>query len=325
MTRLFYIFHQLKRRVKTRHCLGGLGLLAALTWLFVFAYPDDKLHLVFCNVGQGDAILISRRFNQVLIDGGPDESVLACLSDNMPFWDKTVEIVALTHPQADHLTGLLSVLERYKVDYFLSPPAGNESAGYAKLVQLVKLDESVKVRNVYGGDSIKIGGMTFKTLWPEKDWALAQLNLPKFPLDTLGTFDTLDTFGTTGTAVLGASTTRNLNDFSLVFHLKFGDFDALLTGDADSKVQDEMSIDFSIPQVEVLKIPHHGSKYSMIDEFLQAAKPNLAIMSVGKNSFGHPAQELLDQLKTSGVDFLRTDQDGSIEIVSNGQKWGIAR
>lgn len=319
MSRLFYIFHQLKRQVKPRYYLGGLGLLAALTWLFVFSYPDDKLHLVFCNVGQGDAILISRRFNQVLIDGGPDESVLKCLSENMPFWDKTIEIVVLTHPQADHLTGLIPVLERYKVGYFFLPPAGNESAGYSKLVQSIQSDQSLKVRNVYKGDTIKVGGIVLETLWPEKDWAFAQLDTLDIPDLSAGRQ------GFPDSVVLGASTTRNLNEFSLVFHLKFGDFDVLLTGDADAKIQDEVMKSARIEPVEILKIPHHGSKYSMIDGFLQAAEPDLAIMSVGKNPFGHPAQELLDQLKDTKVNFLRTDQDGSIKIVSDGQKWGIVR
>jgi len=308
MQRLTYIFYQLKRKLKFSHLAGFLSLVVALVWLVVLAYPDDQLHLVFCDVGQGDAILISRKFDQVLIDGGPDESVLACLSEHMPFWDKTIEVVALTHPQADHLTGLISVLERYEVIHFFFPPAGNKSAGYSKLIQLVESNQSLKVQNIYSGDKIKIGDLILETVWPQKEWALAQLD-PRHP----------------DGAILGASTSRNLNDFSLIFHLQFGEFDALLAGDADSKIQDEIMTEVNIPHVEVIKIPHHGSKYSMIDEFLGVVKPDLAIMSVGRNSFGHPTKELFDQLENFNVDFLRTDQEGSIEIVSNGEKWGVSR
>lgn len=307
MSRLFYIFYQLKFRIEPRHYFVGLGLLVALTWLLVLSFPDDNLHLVFCNVGQGDAILISRKFNQVLIDGGPNDSVLTCLSEKMPFWDRKLEVVVLTHPQSDHLTGLLAVLARYKVEYFLLPPAGNESAGYSQLVQLVKLDQSLKIKNVYQDDSIKLGGLVLKTLWPEKDWALAQLDTPGSPL------------------VLSASTSRNLNDFSLVFHLKFGDFDALLTGDADLRVQDEILAEISIPQVEVLKVPHHGSKYAFNMGFLEKVKPQLAVISVGRNSFGHPSEEVIKKLRKKEIKILRTDQEGSIEIVSDGQRWGIVR
>jgi len=224
MARLFYVFHQLRGQLKPWHYLGGLGLLTALIWLFVFSYPDDKLHLIFCNVGQGDAILVSRRFNQVLIDGGPDSSVLKCLSENMPFWDRKIEAVILTHPQADHLTGLISVLERYQVGWFFLGPEGSKSAGYSHLLQLAKSKQDLKMRNIYQGDLIKLGGLVFKTLWPAKDWVLAQLNIPDSP----------DSF------VLGAFTSRNFNDFSLVLQLKFGDFDALLTGDADSRIQEEI-------------------------------------------------------------------------------------
>ena len=92
-----------------------LAIIAILIWLAVFLWPDDQLHLVFCNVGQGDAILISRGFKQILIDGGPDEKVIQCLSNNLPFWDRKIELVVSTHPDSDHITGLISVLERYQV------------------------------------------------------------------------------------------------------------------------------------------------------------------------------------------------------------------
>ena len=90
--------------------LAFLAILTALIWAAVFSFPDNSLHLIFCDVGQGDAILVKKGFNQVLIDGGPDERVLGCLSENLPFWDRTLEMVVLTHPQADHLTGLVPIM-----------------------------------------------------------------------------------------------------------------------------------------------------------------------------------------------------------------------
>jgi len=319
MSRLIYIFHQLKHQLKPKHYFTGLTLLAALLWLFVLAYPDDKLHLIFCDVGQGDAILISRRFNQVLIDGGPDESVLSCLSENMPFWDRKIEIVALTHPQADHLTGLLAVLERYKVGYFLAGPEGNESAAFGRLKSKIENRKSkMKVINPYTGNKIKIGGIILETLWPEKAWVLAELDITEIA----GTTDTTDT---TDSLILGASTSRDLNQFSLVFQLKFGDFDALLAGDADGRIQDEILKSARIEPVEILKVPHHGSKYAFTEGFLEKVQPRLAIISVGKNSFGHPAGQTIQQLNNLAIKILRTDQEGTIKIVSDGEKWGIVR
>jgi len=104
--------------------------------------------------------------------------------------------------------------------------------------------------------------------------------------------------------------------------LKFGDFDALLTGDADSRIQEEI---ISVPQVEVLKIPHHGSRLALTENFLKKVKPQLAVISVGRNPYGHPAEELLEKLRDLDIKVLRTDKEGEIEIISDGQNWGISR
>ena len=126
-----------------------------------------------------------------------------------------------------------------------------------------------------------------------------------------------------GKAVLGAQTSNNRNDFSLVFHLKYGQFDALLTGDADERVQDEIMAVSAIPEVEVFKVPHHGSKTGMIDEYLEAANPDLAVACVGKNQWGHPTEEILERLSNRAIEILRTDQDGEVEIVTDGKGYSF--
>jgi len=99
-----------------------LLLLAVVTiWAAVAALPDKNLHVVFCDVGQGDAVLVKMGTSQVLVDGGPDNKVLECLARNMPFYDRRIEVVILTHPQADHMNGLVDVLERYTVLRFINP------------------------------------------------------------------------------------------------------------------------------------------------------------------------------------------------------------
>ena len=245
--------------------LFWLSLLFVLVCAFIFSLPDGRLHLVFCDVGQGDAILISYLQNQVLIDGGPDNKILECLSKKMPFWDRKIEMIVLTHPEKDHETGLIDVLKRYSVKYFVSN-------------NLQKSSTSVK-----SGDQIKIGPLRFLVLWPPKNYGM----------------------------------TNELNDSSVVLKLSFGYSQALFTGDISEKIEQQIDLE----EIEILKVAHHGSKFSTSKEFLSKIKPKLAIISVGENRFGHPTPEVLERLKQAGVKVLRTDQQGNIEIVSDGRGW----
>ena len=123
--------------------------------------------------------------------------------------------------------------------------------------------------------------------------------------------------------ILGASV-GDLNDYSLVFLLRYGSFDAVFTGDADRRVEDNYT-GLALPDnsIEVLKVPHHGSRTGMTQEFIHWLRPKLAVISVGKNSYGHPTREALDLLQSIGSIVKRTDIDGDIEIVSDGRGWNI--
>jgi len=126
-----------------------LALAAVTVWLAVLALPDNRLHLVVCDVGQGDAILVSYKTTQMLIDGGPNSAVLGCLADHMPFYDHRIEVVMLTHPQADHLNGLIEVLKRYTVLEFVRSDVENNTDGFRELMGLNA------GRKVYAGDIIQ--------------------------------------------------------------------------------------------------------------------------------------------------------------------------
>lgn len=285
--------------IKPKSVWGGLLLLASLIWLAVLSFPDNRLHLIFCDVGQGDATLITQGFNQVLIDGGPNEKVLECLSKNLPFFDQTIEVIALTHPEADHLTGLISVLEKYEVDTFITGPEGNKSAGYQALRERLPS----RVKNIYTGETVRIGEITLQTLWPEKQWVASKLTGCEFSNCELALVEG---------NVLGMSATGGLNDFSLVFLLRYRDLDVLLMGDADSRVQDEIMAINTLFPIDILKFPHHGSKTGITEEFLAKISPREAVISVGKNSFGHPTKEALNLLEKYYVKIRRTDQEGEV-------------
>ena len=247
--------------------LFWLTLLLLLVWTAIFSWPDRNLHLIFCNVGQGDAILISYQKTQILIDGGPDNLVLNCLAHHLPFWDRQIEMVVLTHPEKDHFGGLIDVIKRYNLKYLISTSWPEEGRKTTALKE---------------GDEIHLGKINLSVLWPRE-----------------------------------TNQKRKLNENSLVLKLSFGSFQALLPGDIPSEIENQLDL----TPVEVLKVAHHGSLYSTSQTFLEKIKPKLAVVSVGKNKFGHPTKETLKRLEDLGIRVLRTDQNGEIEIVSDGQEW----
>lgn len=267
-------------------------LIIFLPWLVLFSWPSQKLNFIACNVGQGDAILLTKGSTQVLIDGGPNKKVLACLSENMPFWDRKIELMVNTHPDKDHLAGLIDVIERYKVKELISNNLIEKTETFKKFQRQVA-SRKIKVYSPKKGDRIKINDFDFQVLWPEKrkgDSIIWQ----KYLSDK----------------VLGAQAIKEgANDYSIVLHFKYHNFDALLTGDITSRVEDRLIQENHFSGIEVLKVAHHGSKYSSSQEFLQAVKPKIAVISVGKNPWGHPTQEVLARLKSVGAKILRTDQE----------------
>jgi len=301
---------------KKEFIFGSLiGFILLLIALFngINLGKEGKVHIIFCDVGQGDAILIRTPSGKdVLIDGGPDNSVLECLSKYLPFWDREIDMVFLTHPQADHLTGLISVLERYNINYFIAGQIGNKTEGYKKLISLVK-EKNIIVENPYLGKEIDFNdGVKIKILWPEKDWIV---NHSFF----------LSDISNSNNNVLGVATTNdNLNDTSTVVSFSFGEFDVLFPGDADSNIQPLILKDSEIIRTEVLKVPHHGSKEALLESFIEAVKPSLAVISVGKkNRYGHPASDLIGRLNNLNINIKRTDKDGDIEVISDGKSWEV--
>lgn len=304
---------------------------------FIFTLPDGKLHIVFCNVGQGDAVYIRTPSNQdMLIDGGPDDKVLSCLGKNMPFYDRTIDVVLLTHPQKDHLQGLISVVQRYNVKYFVIGVAGNQTQGYQRLAQEIK-NKKIPIKNLYTGDKFYLGKVEFDVLWPERKWvaihtsalvagdASAGSPMRAAARQSKGEHALGLASGRTreleSGAVLGLSTDTELNSFSYFLHMKYDSFDTLFTGDGDSKIQPQIMKTGELPEIEVLKFPHHGSKTAILPEFLDKIKPSLTIISVGKNSYGHPTKEAIELLNQNAIKIKRTDLDGEVEVVSDGKTW----
>lgn len=267
-----------------------LILAIGLVIFLIGQWPDNNLRLTFCNVGQGDAIIVSYKTYQVLIDGGPDNSVLYCLGKNLAFWDRKLEVVVLTHPQADHMTGLIEVFRRYRVEKFLASKIVNDTSEYWQLKELVA-SKGIKTKELTSGDKLRFGPVELEAIWPE-------------------------------TQVLGAASfVKETNKIATVLKGRFNNFTWLLTSDSGEK--EESLMRDKLEPVEILKVGHHGSKYSSGESFLKTIRPKAAVISVGKNQFGHPTPEVLKRLEAVGAEVLRTDEKGTIQIESDGKSWWL--
>ncbi len=279
-----------------------------IIWWGVLVSPDSNLHIIACDVGQGDAMLISYKTTQFLIDGGPNNKVLSCLSKHVPFWDKTLEVVILTHPELDHFGGLIDVFKNYKVNYFLANQVDNSTPSYSLLKSAVG-GTKTQIINPYTGFKLRYDLIYLDIFHPMEELAFnGKLGQTPSTNKKLGVFET----------------TKNLNEFSIIGFWKFGDFKILTTGDIPSKTLNEALIGKLTSGINYLKVPHHGSKTGLTKEFFDNYKPQVSVISLGRNNIYHlPNKEILDLLKENNIKILRTDQMKDIEVITDGKKWWI--
>lgn len=252
---------------------------------------DARLHIIICDVGQGDGIFIRTPDKvDIVVDAGPDTKILGCLSKHMPFWDRTIDAAILTHPHLDHYGGFRSVFKRYTVRSFYTENLSKDTKeGKTLKADLAVERLSAKFLVDSAGFKNK-DGVVLKTLSPSRN--------------------------------MYQNTSNDINQDSVVLLLTYGNFEILLTGDAESEVLDTLA--GRVGDIDVLKVPHHGSAKGMTQEMLRFLKPELAVASVGKtNRYGHPSKKALETLAAEGIKTMRTDQDGEVEIVSDGKKWWV--
>ena len=281
-------------RVPFRWATPALAVAAALLWMGALSAPDGKLHVTFLDVGQGDATLIvTPSGRQVLVDGGPDPRVvMQGLGARLPFWDRRLDVIALTHPHGDHLSGLLGVLDRYDADLFLHRRADYPSAEYARWEQaLAEREGRSTLLEAQRGYRIDLGdGVVLEVLHP-------------------------------GPVTIEGETNNN----SLVLRLSYGKVVFLLTGDIETPVESALVARGAPLDATVLKVGHHGSTTSSSAPFLEAVSPSLAVVSVGEgNRFGHPdkEEEVLPRLRAALPDdrLLLTSQHGDVEVTTDGRR-----
>ena len=286
--------------VMKRFLIIILVSIIALSGTAIYQYiqfSDGRLHIIFCDVGQGDAIVIKTPEKQViLVDGGPDQSVLDCLSNHLPFWERTIDLVLLSHPHADHLVGFLHVFDRFSILSFATENLSNKSSSFQELLRLITTD-AIPMRHVATGDRWRLAsGVTITIAGPTNAFIFK-----KNP----------DGF-----------ITNSAESASLATLVSYGNFSILLTGDAP--VDEMHDVGESLGSVAVLQIPHHGSTTGLDRQVLEDLHPQFAAISVGAhNRYGHPKKQTLNLLSQFGIPLKRTDKDGDIEIISDGKKWWV--
>lgn len=269
----------------------ALAVLALLVWLAALQLPDGQLHVAFLDIGQGDAIFITAPDGQqVLVDGGPSPAQLAqALGQQMPFWDHSIDLVVLTHPDDDHMMGLIPLFDRYRMAQALT---GRKTLSAEEALFWHQTAEAAGVPLAVAeqGMQIALG----------RDARLEVLHPGAGPLCAAAAAD---------------------NNCSVVLRLVYGETAFLLTGDLEAAGEQALLASGQPLAAQVLKVSHHGSSGGTTGEFLRAVAPQMAVIQVGShNRFGHPASETLERLAAAGVQVLRTDQQGTIEIVSDGRQ-----
>ncbi len=277
----------LKRAFAGWRWVAVLALLAVVTWLALAGLPDGKLHVYFLDVGQGDAILVvAPDGRQILVDGGPSPTALLNeIGAVLPFWDRSLDLVVLTHPDADHMTGLAALPQRYRIGQVLDVPQSDLAPDAEPWLEGLR-SAAVPRRYAQRGSSFAVGDLLVTVLHPGSE-----------PL--------------TGTA-------SDDNNNAVVLRLDIGRISLLLTGDTGREAEEALIAAGAPLRADVLKVSHHGGNSATSEAFLAAVSPRLAIISVGAgNNFGHPHPAVLERL--TGVEVLRTDLNGRIEVVSDGE------
>lgn len=270
-----------------------LVVVIAAALLFVLHFeqkPKNILTVSFLNVGQGDAIFIEApNKTQLLIDGGSDATVLRELGEVMPFYDRSIDMVIATHPDKDHIGGLVDVVQNFSVDQVIRSGVESDTSTF-------RLFDSVITRKEIT-EHITEGEM--RIVLDEEFEIYADV---LYPLHTVGDI-------------------QDKNDASIVVRLVYGETEFLLTGDASVRVEQELVRDYEKEELQsdVLKLGHHGSKTSSSLKFLETVEPELAIVSAGcDNRYGHPHGEVVDRVEGLGIAIMGTCIHDTITLQSNG-------
>lgn len=282
----------MEKALKYRAYAGVIALAFVVLGIWGAVFAESKsgvLTVAVLDVGQGDSIYIESPTGvEIVIDGGPGASILEELPKAMGIFDRSIEGIVATHPDADHIGGYIDLLQRYRVKIFIEPGIEKDTLTATRLREEV---EERDIRRVFAerGMALDIGG-----------GARLEVLFPDFDVSALSGDDS--------------------NEGGIVMQLVYGSSTMLLMADVPANVEKYLlELDASRLDSDILKVGHHGSRTSTLPDFVRAVSPDIAVISVGaKNRYGHPTEEVLETLEAFGVETLRTDEKGTIIFESKG-------
>jgi len=270
-------------------------MLLIISIYLVMQLPHQNSLISFLNIGQGDSIFLRTSDDYtVLIDGGPDPTVLDELAKVMPIYNKTIDILVLTHPHADHVNGLVEVIKRYKIEKLLIVGTPSKNAFYQELLRITKR-KNIEVIFANSQKDFRVGSNVFlDIIWPIDNQEGIQ-------------YENLNNASVAMRVIL-----RNIKtNKNTLKNMKI-----LLTGDAEIEEETEiLESGFDI-SADILKAGHHGSRTASSEAFLQKSNPQIMVIQSGvKNSFGHPHKETLAKAMAQGIQVRRNDLEGKIDFI----------
>lgn len=312
-------------------------LFGALLYFYLTGLPDGRLHVYMLDVGQGDAILIRTPSDQfILVDGGPDDSVLNELAEVMPFYRRDLALVILTHPHPDHVNGLVEVARRYDVGRVVLTGIDYEYAGYSAFLQTIA-EKKIPVvfadgKDIQVGAGSRAGGGNLNDAGEDPNAGSVGADDGDIPKTGVVLLDMVFPFNS-----IQGQTFINANNSSIVFRLIYGKTVFFFAADCEQVCEEKIvasggrggAAGNADLRADVLKVGHHGSRTSTSEALLDAVfgaetgagVPRLALIPVGMdNSFKHPYPGTVEKLQAQGVRILRTDMDGRVEVVSDGER-----
>jgi len=268
-------------------------LISAFVWFGSTSTTGTNLLTVsFLDVGQGDAIhIVTPDGYEVLIDGGATSAVLRELANGRSFFDREIDLVIATHPDADHVGGLVDVLERYQVANVLTTNVNHDTPAAGAFEEAVLAESGAVIVFAEAGQEILLGASTTMTILSPR----------------------------------GDTSNWQSNNASIIAKLSYGEIDFMLTGDAPSGIEDYLvSVYGEFLESEVLKLGHHGSKTSTSELFLRAVSPEVTVVSAGKdNRYGHPSSAVVERVSEYGAGIVSTAEGGTIRFVTDGKEFWI--
>lgn len=263
----------------------------ALAWRAVLVSPPSRLEVTFLYIGQGDAILIEGPTGiDMIIDGGPDRSVLRQLPREIGLLDRSIDVMVGTHPDKDHIAGLVDVLGRYRVRTILTPGIERDSSDAVAFSEAAAQESDAVEIRARRGMRLHLGGGAFADiLYPDRDVSNVETN-----------------------------------NGSIIMRVTYGTTSFMFTGDAPMSVEDHLvsrSPDSSQLRSTVLKAGHHGSRTSTGERWLEVVDPAIVAISAGRdNQYGHPHTEVVEHIRASGAELLSTSELGTLRFVSDGKR-----